>query len=254
MSISIVESVGRRGKNREADTLQIQLAFNVIFPTRPLVVDGDCGRKTIAAIERFQRRFMGQPDGRIDPGGRSLRRLNSSLPWPQSGRTAPARPAPSSQPVPAAPPEEQGDWSGDSSRWPQAKKMASLDHRMRPKVRRVLAALREEGYKPKIVFAWRSVAVQRELVRKRRSKVLFSFHNAQHPDGTPNAYAVDIIDRRWAWSDEAEENGFWAALGRAAKKERMYWGGDWVSFKDWAHIQFWQNNELGQIKRESGLA
>lgn len=250
MTISIRESVGRRGKNREADTLQVQMALNAVFPARPLVVDGDCGQKTIATIERFQRRFMGRPDGRIDPGGRTLRRLNASLPWP--GR---AQPAPSAASATAATEQGgQGDWSGDSSRWPQTKKLASLDRRMRDKTRRVLAALRDEGYKPKIVFGWRSVAVQRELVQKRRSKVLFSFHNAQQPDGTPNAYAVDIIDRRWAWSDEAEENGFWQALGRAAKKERLYWGGDWVSFKDWAHIQYWQNSELQQIKRESGLA
>ena len=250
MTISLVAAVGKNAKNREADTLQIQLALNAVFPSKPLKVDGDCGTKTILAIERFQRRFMARPDGRIDPRGRTLRRLNASLPWPQTQTAAPSRPGQPAQPTP----QTQGDWSGDSSQWPQAKKMASLDQRMRRKTRRVIAALKEEGYKPKIVFGWRSVAVQRELVRKRRSKVLFSFHNAQQPDGTPNAYAVDIIDRRWAWSDEAEENGFWAALGRAAKAEQLYWGGDWVSFKDWAHIQFWRNNELGEIKRESGLA
>ena len=230
MNVSILKSVGRGGVNTKADTRAIQAALNTVFPAAPIEVDGLCGRNTIRRIERFQRRFMRKPDGRVDPGGRTLRRLNGAVP------------------------ASNDNWHGDSSRWPQAKKITSLDTRMRPKVRRVLAALREAGFQPKIVYAWRSVDVQRRLVRQGRSKVSFSFHNAQQTDGTPNAYAADIIDRRWAWSDAAEENGFWAALGQAAKAEDMYWGGDWRSFKDWAHIQFFPNSELGEVKRESGLA
>ena len=52
-----------------------------------------------------------------------------------------------------------------------------------------------------------------------------AFVQAQKPDGTPNAYAVDIIDRRWAWGQEAETNGFWDALGSLAKAEGLFWGG-----------------------------
>lgn len=230
MSTSITESVGRGGSNRKADTRKIQKILNAIFPAAPLVVDGDCGRKTIRRIERFQRRFMHNVDGRVDPNGRTLRRLN------------------------AAAPSMQQEWSGDSSKWSEAKKLDSLDSRMRAKTQSVLQALKDEGFKPKIVYAWRSVAVQRRLVDEGKSRVSFSFHNAQERDGTPNAYAADIIDRRWAWSDAAEDNGFWAALGRAAKDEDLYWGGNWRSFKDWAHIQYFPNNELSEIKRESGLA
>ena len=230
MNVSISKSVGRGGVNTRADTREIQAALNAGFPATPIAVDGLCGRNTIRRIERFQRRFMQNPDGRVDPGGRTLRRLNGIVP------------------------ARSDNWHGDSSRWPQAKKIASLDTRMRPKVRRVLAALKEAGFQPKIVYAWRSVDVQRRLVQQGRSKVSFSFHNAQQTDGTPNAYAADVIDRRWAWSDAAEENGFWAALGQAAKTEDMYWGGDWRSFKDWAHIQFFPNSELAEVKRESGLA
>ena len=73
-------------------------------------------------------------------------------------------------------------------------------------------------------------------------------------NGTPNAYAVDIIDKRWAWGDEAEENGFWQALGKAGKAEGLFWGGDWRRFKDWAHLQFFPNNKLSDVKKESGLA
>ena len=233
MSISITKSVGRFGSNLKSDTKKVQMALSAAFPSKSLVVDGLCGRNTIATIEKFQRRFMRRPDGRVDPGGTTLRRLNAAAPTP---------------------PAAQDDWSGDSSKWPDSKKVASLDRRMRIKTRRVLKKLKEWGFRPRVVYAWRSVDVQRELVAKGHSKVLFSFHNAQHPDGTPNAYAVDIIDRRWAWSPEAEANGFWDALGRAAKDEKLYWGGDWERFKDWAHIQFLPNGELGEIKRESGLA
>jgi len=125
---------------------------------------------------------------------------------------------------------------------------------MRPKVERVTDALKAQGFRPKIVYAWRSVAVQQELVAKGRSRVRFSFHNAQKRDGSPRAYAADIIDRRWAWSATAKANGFWEALGNAAKREGLFWGGDWRSFKDWAHVQFHPNRMLTEVKRESGLA
>ena len=125
---------------------------------------------------------------------------------------------------------------------------------MRAKTKRVLASLRDEGYKPKIFFAWRSVAVQQELVANGNSTVRFSYHNAQMKNGTPKAYAADIIDKRWAWTDAAEENGFWEALGRAAKTEDLFWGGNWRNFKDWAHIQLFPNRKLSEIKKESGLA
>jgi len=228
--IAINKSVGRGGENLKADTRKIQKLLNAIFPATPAEVNGVCGPDTIRRIERFQRRFMAKPDGRVDPGGRTLKRLNVAAPGMQQ------------------------DWSGDSSRWSHEKKLASLDRRMRPKVERTLEALKAEGFKPKIFFAWRSVAVQQEIVARGDSRVRFSFHNAQKKDGTPNAYAADIIDRRWAWTDAAEANGFWQALGSAAKQEGLFWGGDWRNFKDWAHVQFYPNRMLSQVKQESGLA
>lgn len=230
MSIQIQDSVGAGGNNGKADTRKIQKLLNAIFPSQLLEVDGDCGTKTVNKIKRFQRRYMNNPDGRVDPGGRTLRKLN------------------------AAAPAMQSDWSGDSSKWSQEKKISSLDNRMGRKVGKVIDSLKEQGFRPKIVYAWRSVAVQAELVAQGNSKVKFSFHNAQKKDGTPNAYAVDIIDRRWAWQKEAEQNGFWQALGKAGKEQGLYWGGDWRKFKDWAHLQLFPNGKLSEIKKESGLA
>ena len=147
----------------------------------------------------------------------------------------------------------KSDWSGDSSQWTQEKKLLSLDPLFRPKVQSVLTTLTAQGFQPKIFFGWRSVAVQHELFLKSRTKVQFSFHNAQKPDGTPNAYAADIVDVRWGWEKEAEENGFWDALGNAAKDVKLVWGGDWERFRDVAHVQSRQNSELGAVKRASGL-
>lgn len=145
------------------------------------------------------------------------------------------------------------DWSGDSSQWSQEKKLSSLDPLFRPAVSAVLAALRDQGFQPKIFFGWRSVAVQHQLFLQGRTKVQFSFHNAQRPDGTPNAYAADIVDSRWGWTDAAQQNGFWDALGAEARERGLVWGGDWTSFRDVAHIQSRQNSELAATKRESGL-
>ena len=189
MPVELQKSVGKGGINGISDVIKVQRALNILFPSLLLDIDGLCGPKTIRRIVRFQKRFMQNPDGRIDPGGRTLKRLNS------------------------ASPDMQSEWSGDSLQWSLNKKLSSLDRRMRPKVERVLATLKEEGYQPKIVYAWRSVTKQLELVEAGHSKVKFSFHNAQKKNGTPNAYAADIIDKRWGWQKEAKQNGFWEALG-----------------------------------------
>jgi hypothetical protein len=146
------------------------------------------------------------------------------------------------------------EWSGNSQQWPQEKKLASLEEGFRAKVNAVLAELQQNGFKPYIVYGWRSVDVQKQLVADGRSKVRFSFHNAQKPDGTPASYAADIVDRRWGWTEAAERNGFWRALGEAARAQGLVWGGDWKSFPDVAHIQGRPNTELAAVKRESGLA
>jgi D-alanyl-D-alanine carboxypeptidase len=77
-------SVGNLGKNQKSDVLLVQKLLNShpfsgshrsIFP---LNVDGACGKKTIAAIEQFQSEVVGmaRPDGRIDPGGKSIKVLD----------------------------------------------------------------------------------------------------------------------------------------------------------------------------------
>jgi len=76
---TIVASVGRGGLNRTEDVLLVQALLNrhSQAPQRPLVVDGVMNSRTIAAIEAFQRRVVNihRPDGRIDPGDRTMAAL-----------------------------------------------------------------------------------------------------------------------------------------------------------------------------------
>ncbi|WP_041598720.1 peptidoglycan-binding protein [Hahella chejuensis] len=73
---SIQQSVGLGGVNRKADVILAQTLLNRYAKTHSsrLVVDGVAGAATVSAIKRFQREKAGmnKPDGRIDPGGRTL--------------------------------------------------------------------------------------------------------------------------------------------------------------------------------------
>ncbi|MBK9264413.1 MAG: M15 family metallopeptidase [Polyangiaceae bacterium] len=232
---TLLRSVGKNGRNLRNDVETVQTLLKA-KGYDPGIVDGLCGNGTVGAIRKFQSTFMSRPDGLIEPDGGSWRRLSGTGAASQT-TNAPAL----------------TEWSGDSSKWAHEKKIASMFPAMRPKVEAVLEGLRQRGFQPKVFFAWRSVAVQLELYRKGNTTVKFSFHNAQKKDGTPNAYAADIIDVRYAWNPSAESSGFWKALGEEGKKQGLYWGGDWKSFKDWAHVQYYDNSKLKVVKAESGL-
>lgn len=66
-------SVGRQGSNRDTDVRIVQILLNKAGAG--IKEDGRCGRATISAIEEYQRNWTKHPDGRIDPGGRTLRSL-----------------------------------------------------------------------------------------------------------------------------------------------------------------------------------
>ena len=221
----LTASVGENGKNLPHDVMAVEKRLR-IHGLLNGPANGTCGSETIAAIRRFQSGFLIHVDGRVDPRGKTLQRLN-------------------------APPV--GQWAGDSSKWSQDKKLQSLNPLLRPKVEAVLDALSKRGFQPKVFYGWRSVAVQLKLYQLGNSKVKFSFHNAQKPDGTPDSYAADIVDSRYGWAEDARTSGFWDALGEEAKAQGLYWGGDWSSFRDWAHVQLVANGQLHAVKRLSGL-
>lgn len=80
----IEKSVGENGVNARTDVIvvQVMLNFNRPVPLRTVDVDGSIGRATIAAIRECQSRLLKipAPDGRIDPGGRTLAALRAGLP------------------------------------------------------------------------------------------------------------------------------------------------------------------------------
>jgi len=87
MEIKIAASVGENAKNRDSDVRIIQKALNnimqhnILAPLSPLAEDGIAGRKTKVAIRQFQRVAVGMaaPDGRIDPGGKTIGKLNTVI-------------------------------------------------------------------------------------------------------------------------------------------------------------------------------
>lgn len=73
----IDKAVGVGGINRPADVRIVQRLLNEKgFPSGP--VDGQFGPRTRHAITTFQGTFMRRPDGLIEPGGMTIRRLNEA--------------------------------------------------------------------------------------------------------------------------------------------------------------------------------
>lgn len=76
----ITGSVGQKGDNLEQDVRVVQQLLNrqALAPLSRLEEDGRAGSSTIEAIRHFQARNMGMksPDGRVDPGGTTLRKLD----------------------------------------------------------------------------------------------------------------------------------------------------------------------------------
>jgi putative chitinase len=80
----ITAPVGRGATNARGDVLAVQVLLNLNRPAEaaPVAVDGGYGEQTGRAIAAFQARALGTaaPDGRIDPGGRTLRQLRAGIP------------------------------------------------------------------------------------------------------------------------------------------------------------------------------
>jgi len=89
-AMKLIQSVGIGGANKPDDVKAVQTALNsllsLIPPTKKLVVDKRLGSrpensKTVAAIKLFQSKVvnMVRPDGKIDPNGRTHRKINEKL-------------------------------------------------------------------------------------------------------------------------------------------------------------------------------
>lgn len=77
----IKKSVGQGGFNQKEDVLTIQRLLNLIAvtdggPMPPLAEDGLIGPKTLGAIRTFQQFHQVASDGRVAPGGPTLKKMN----------------------------------------------------------------------------------------------------------------------------------------------------------------------------------
>lgn len=61
-------------------------------------------------------------------------------------------------------------------------------------MRDVIYYLEENGLRPRIQDAWRSLEAQKDANENGYSKVLYGFHNVTGKSGLPEALAVDLLD------------------------------------------------------------
>lgn len=85
---TISAPVGKGGVNHPSDVKTIQKLLNEhsLPPLRSLEIDGIAGPATINAIEHFQSVKVGMksPDGRVDPGGKTFRKLRDVPSGPET--------------------------------------------------------------------------------------------------------------------------------------------------------------------------
>lgn len=146
-------SVGKGGINHKADVAIVQHLLNAHVRALGLAPLGEGGRiddDTIEAITRYQRMVLGTaaPDGRIDPGGGTLKALIA-------GRTVtppPAAPAPALAPAPAAGPALSGAawWRANQARFPNSARLADLNPPFRDRATTFVNALKGAGARVEI--------------------------------------------------------------------------------------------------------
>lgn len=136
----------------------------------------------------------------------------------------------------------------------------NLEPKFRTKVDRVLDELREDGFHPRVASTWRSPDRQ-EFIYERgrlRQRVFggapstqvrggMSCHNTvELKDRTePAALAIDVMPGK-SRRTSAEKAKFFRALGKAAEREGLLWGGRWKrSNATWAaHGLGWDPGHL----------
>jgi hypothetical protein len=76
MTTALMAPVGRNGRNLPDDVKKVQELLNDLHPSADVEVNGVCDDTMIQVIRKFQATFMSEIDGRVDPNGRTLRRLD----------------------------------------------------------------------------------------------------------------------------------------------------------------------------------
>ena len=99
--------------------------------------------------------------------------------------------------------------------------------------------LRDLGWQPKVITAFRSIEEQGEKLAKGLSKVGYGYHGCLAADGSRASQALDVIDGRYSYGNspksireigkkatEDKARAFWGDLGRIAEDDYGFrWGG-----------------------------
>ncbi len=126
----IAQSVGVGGQNQKADVRIVQALLNNFAHTlgiNALAVDGACGTGTVNAIKKFQSQIMGvaDPNGRLDPGGRTITALNrTALSLQLSGAAW---------------------WHANQGKYVNSERLDDLEPVFRDKAKRFVTAMRTGG-------------------------------------------------------------------------------------------------------------
>lgn len=138
----ISKSVGEGGQNDRRDVIVVQRLLNKhsLPPLRSLTVDGIAGKNTIDTIRHFQSVVvkMHTPDGRVDPGGKTLRSLNRGPSTPERSRQSNAN-------VGTANLSGTRWWRANQSRYPNSTRLEDLEDTFGDNTRRFVRALRDAG-------------------------------------------------------------------------------------------------------------
>lgn len=73
-------------------------------------------------------------------------------------------------------------------------RLQQLNPQMRAKIVAIIADMEGHGFRPRIQEAWRSPGDQLAAYNSGHSKLQFGFHNVTNKDGSPNSFAVDLLD------------------------------------------------------------
>jgi len=103
------------------------------------------------------------------------------------------------------------------------KAFESLENRFKPIVLEIMTRLETKGWKPQVIEGRRTLAQQKEKVKKGYSKTMRSYHLT--------GMAADICDVRYMWNIPLSHQ-YWKDQGAiveelAKQNKGLQWGGTW---------------------------
>jgi len=223
---AIPEPLTTNPENPEYDDVCVELhnVFTILDPTLPTPLPGDIVECDFRNRKNFSEGFVTAIYS--SPGTKTGGVVKSN-----AGGISKSFDGSSSMSTTSRDGTSQEDWSGESRRWPEDKKLRSMHSVLAQKVEIILQNMRKRGFRPKVFYAWRSIQVQRELRRKGASNISFSFHNNEQQKNVPASMGVDIVDSKLLWGAGKPVEmiaPFWQALGEEVRKVGgLTWGGDW---------------------------